>query len=100
NIMYGTNGFFGPSSPVTHLLRRNLWIGDTGGGLCVGGGVCTATDMLVLRGSGGRLVVKENYFLGAMSGAVIIRDCGENPGGDDSFFDFQDNMAIGNYGAP
>ena len=96
NIAYGINMQFNPGD-VTHIVSRNLWLGNTG---CSGGtGVCSASYPFILSGNKGRLVVRDNYLTGAYFGALIYRGCGTNPGGFDSFFDWQNNVAIGNYSA-
>ena len=91
NVMLGVTYSFGSSRDVTHVVRRNLFIGSRTGHFC--GTLCPAAMMLNFVGDGGRLIVKDNYIVGNQLGASISRRCGDD--GDD-FFVWENNIAQGN----
>ena len=80
NVWWGMTSRFGPTGgDVTHLVRNNLFLGDSSGMACSTGkmsegaavnGVCPASKMVQFEGDAGRLVVKNNFFGGHAIGAT------------------------------
>ena len=81
NVWWGMTSRFGPTGgDVTHLVRNNLFLGDSSGMACSTGrmsegsavnGVCPASKMVQFEGDAGRLVVKHNFFGGHAIGAWL-----------------------------
>ena len=92
NVWYGLTSRFGPSSDVTHLVRNNLFLGDSSGKVCgslqMNGG-CPATKMVQFDDGIGRLVAKNNLFVGHAIGLWLARGC--------ATLTWERNVAMGNF---